>query len=350
MTERLTYIPVEGQGMTEEMSQEVIERKVKKSEEWKHFTPEFVNVNSANIDVNVMLKQAGIIRRNYEDSKLSQVEAVVKFKETLPISIAGIGDLHLGSYFCNVKEVKRKFEEIKNTPNMYVVLMSNLIDNAMPSQFPSNMLVNNLTPDKQVLVMRKMLEELNEKGKILGAVTSPCHEGWTWKHTGQDINALLFRFEGRKFPVLQNGGRLTIKFPKQEYVGFLYHQVGPFESNFNRTHALKQLNRLGNLMEADFSFGGHRHVAASETSWEGNGERRKLVAYIRTGSEKGTDSLHDDWSVGKYGRTGEPTGPMVHLLGHKRGIMTNTDFDMGVLCHQTLYVSESIRQDKKVVK
>jgi hypothetical protein len=342
--ERLTYIPVEAQGMTEEMAQEVSQRSSKK--DWEHYTPEFVKENSKGIDVNVLLKQAGIVSRNYEDQKLSQVEGTVKLKGSLPIAVVGMGDLHVGSVFSNLKEIQRKFKEIENTPNMYCVLMSNLIENAIPSQFPSNMLNASLTPDKQVFVMRKIIEDLNSKGKILGAVTSPCHEGWTWKHTGQDINQLLFGFEGRNFPVLQNGGKLTIKFDKQKYSGYLYHQVGPFESNFNKTHALKQLNRLNNMMDADFMFGAHRHVASTEVVYEGNGKDRKLTAYIRTGCEKGTGTQHDDWTVGKYGRTGEPSGSMVHLLGHKFGMMTNTEFDMGVLCHQNLYIGEIVRREK----
>jgi hypothetical protein len=344
--ERNTYIPVEALGLTEETSQEVKQR-TQKTGEWEHYTPEFVRDKSKEIDVNDFIKQAGIVARNFENSRLSQVEGTIKLKGDLPISIVGMGDLHIGSVSCNLKEVQRKFKEIEDTPNMYCVLMSNLIENAIPSQFPSNMLNANLTPDKQVLVMRNIVESLNAKGKILGAVTSPCHEGWTWKHTGQDINTLIYGFKERNFPVLQNGGKLTIKFDKQKYTGYLYHQVGPFDSNFNKTHALKQLNRLNLRMNADFIFGAHRHVASSEVVYEGTGVDRRLTAYIRTGSEKGTGNIHDDFAVGKLGKTGEPTGSMLHLMGNKFGMMTNTDFDMGVLCHQNLYIGEIIKRENK---
>lgn len=343
--ERYTYIPNEALGITNEM-EEAKEARASKVGEWEHYTPEFVKDNAKTVDTKALLKQADIVSRNYESFKLSQAEATIKLKGSLPIAIVGLGDLHLGSIFSNTKEIQRKFKEIEETPNMYVVLMSNLIDNAIPSQFPSNMLNNSLNPDKQILVMRSMIESLNKKGKVLGAVTSPCHEGWSWKHAGQDINELLFNFEDRNFPVLQNGGKLTIKFDKQKYTGYLFHQVGPFESNFNKTHALKQLNRLTEGMSGDFLFGAHRHVNSTETTWEGNGKDRKVVAYLRTGCEKGTGNLHDDFSVGRYGRTGEPSGPVLHLLGDKRGIMTNADFDMGVLCHQNLYVGEIVKREK----
>src|SRR3972149_4295757 len=113
------------------------------------------------------------------------------------------------------------------------------------------MLNNSIPPDQQVIRMRAIMQDLNSKGKVLAVVSNPCHEGWTWKHTGQDINAMIFGFEGRRFPVLDNGSILKVAIGKGDnYVTYniaLYHQVGPFESNFNETHALRQMNRL-NLM------------------------------------------------------------------------------------------------------
>jgi len=186
MSERMTYIPVEATGMTEEMAQEVeLNRSCKSGKkDWDHFTPEFVGVHAQDVSVGDLLRQAQEVRVNYEKGRLEQNDGIVKFSKDAPISIAFLGDLHFGSVFAENDEIVRKFNEVRDTPNMYCVFMSNLIDNAIPSQFPSNMLNNSLNPDKQVLGMRKMIEELNTKGKVLGAVTSPCHEGWTWKHTG----------------------------------------------------------------------------------------------------------------------------------------------------------------------
>lgn len=344
MGERMTYIPVEAQGMSEELSQEIELSKNQGKKDWEHFTPEFVDTHIQDFNLNDALKQVIEVRHNYEKAKLEQNEGEIKFKSDLPISIAFMGDLHLGSVFSDTKEIVRKFKEIKETPNMYVVFMSNLIENAIPSQFPSNMLNATLTPDKQVFAMRQMIQELDEKGKVLGAVTSPCHEGWTWKHTGQDINQLIFGYEGRKFPILENGGKLLLKFPKVKYQGNLYHQTGPFESQFNETHALKQQNRLQLQMKADFVVGAHRHVNAVEEVWEGYGEDKRVVAYIRTGSEKGTENLHDRFSIDRMGKSGEPSGPVLTLFGDKRRMIGNADFDTGVLCHEAVLVKSMIKK------
>jgi hypothetical protein len=349
MGERLTYIPPEARGLTEE---EDIEKNLmgklgsdKERSKWKHFTPEFVGTHVQEIKIPDLTKQINEAQRIYTEGRLSQNEGFIKIKSELPISIAFMGDLHLGSIYTSTDEVMRKIQKIKDTPNMYTVFMSNMIDNAIPSQFPVNMLANGIPPDKQVFLMRSIAEDLNKAGKVLGAVTSPCHEGWTYRHTGQDINALIYGFKNRKFPVLENGGRLHIKVGKQEYMGALYHQVGPFESNFNETHALRQLNRLNLGMEADFVVGAHRHFSAAETVYEGTGEHRKQVAYIRSGTEKGTGKLHDQFSIDRYGSTGEPTGQVLHLWGTDRRIITNLDFDTGCLAQECFYLSEMAKRE-----
>lgn len=347
MAERTHYMPVEALGMTEELAQEVEMRGASQKADWTHFTPEFVDTKVQSLNLDNLFVQEKVVRQNYMEARIGQKEGRVKFNETYPVAIAYLGDLHFGSIFSNSEEIRRKFDIIGNTPNLYAVFMSNLIDNGIPSQFPSNMLNNGITPDKQVVAMRKMIQGLNDKGKVLGAVTSPCHEGWTWKHTGQDINALLFGFEGRKFPVLENGARLHLDFPEFQYMGALYHQVGPFESNFNETHALKQLNRLRQLMQCDFVVGAHRHVGTVEMVFEGNGDHRKEVAYIRSGSEKGTGELHDQWSVGKYGATGEPSGQILRLWGNEKRMSVDLNFDTGVKNHLDGLYGELARRKSK---
>lgn len=343
-----TFIPPEGRGLTEEEDQmrRIIAQQLKRGpkSEWAHFTPDFVGTKAQEVKVDELQRQINEAQRIFLEGRISQLEGRVRIKTDLPISIVHMGDLHVGSIYTNTDEVLRKLREIKDTPNMYVIFMSNLIDNAIPSQFPSNMLANGIPPDKQVLMMRAIAEDLNRAGKVLAAITSPCHEGWTFKHTGQDLNALIFGFRGRKFPVLQNGGRLYVTVGKQTYLGALYHQVGPFESNFNETHALRQLNRLQQRMEPDWLAGAHRHVATAQVVYEGNGQDRKPVAYIRTGTEKGTAYPHDQFTVDRYGATGEPTGQTIHLWPTERRIDATCDFDTAVLAHEAFYLLELARK------
>jgi hypothetical protein len=336
------FIPKDALGISREQEEmaEIIGEQLRggPKAQWKHFTPDFVGTKVQEYKVEELAHQIDEAQRIFVEGRISQPEGSVKIRTDLPVAIVHIGDTHLGSIYTNTQEVLRKFKEIKDTPNMYCVLMSNLIDNAIPSQFPNNMLANGIPPDKQVMLMRSIAQDLNQSGKILAAVTSPCHEGWTYKHTGQDINALIFGFKNRKFPILQNGGRLNVQVGKTKYLGALYHQVGPFESNFNEAHALRQLNRLQQMMEPDWIAGAHRHFAIAEMVYEGNGENRKPVAYIRTGTEKGTKYPHDEFSVGRSGGTGEPTGQTIHLWANQKKMDATLEFDTAVLAHEAYYL------------
>jgi hypothetical protein len=342
------YIPPEAKGLTEEAEQmsRVIGEKLKvgPKSSWKHFTPQFVGTKAQEYKISELQEQMNQAAKIFVEGRIGQPEGEVRIKTTLPVSIVHLGDLHLGSVYTNTDEVLRKIKEIKDTPNMYCVFMSNLIDNGIPGKFPNNMLTNSIPPDKQVMMMRSIAEDLNKNNKVLGAVTSPCHEGWTYAVAGQDINALIFGFKGRKFPVLENGGRLHVRVGNQEYMGALYHMVGPFESNFNETHALKQMNRLKQRMEPDWVAGAHKHFAAAETVYEGNGENRKIVGYVRSGSEKGTGKIHDIWSTDRYGSTGEPTGQAVHLWGNTRRLLATLDFNDVIVAHESFYLTEMARQ------
>ena len=307
---------------------------VKPKMDWPHFTPEFVGTQVQTLDLGILESQMELSRTIYSQARIDQAEGRVSFPDG-PICIFFIGDVHFGSVFCEVERFLNEIRIIKETSGCYIVLMSNLIDNAIPSQFPSNMLNNSTPSDKQVVAMRAIIEELNEANKILGAVTSPCHEGWTWKHTGQDANALIFGFPNRKFPVLENGARLYVEVGKTTYCLGLFHQVGPFESNFNETHALRQMNRLNLLMEGDIVVGAHRHFATVQMTYEGTGKHLKTVAYIRTGTYKGIGEIHDQWTIGRYGSTGEPSAQST-ILWPERKIAVNLEFETGIELYKKL--------------
>ena len=323
---KLLYIP-----------EEAIEKPVIKPKlDWEHFKPEFVGTQVQTLDLTMLEEQIRLAQILYREGRLGQTSGEVVFKTNHPICIFFLGDVHYGSVFTDHERFHREIQMIKETPGCYIVWMSNLIDNAIPSQFPSNMLNNLMPPDRQVVAMRKVMEELNAANKILGAVTSPCHEGWTWKHTGQDVNSLIFGFPERQFPVMDNGSKLMVKVGDIEYCVAIFHQVGPFESNFNETHALRQMNRLNLLMEGDVVVGAHRHFAAAQLVYEGVGESIKPVAYLRTGTYKGIGKDPDQFSVGRYGATGEPSGQSVILWNNKKGIAVNLEFELGLELYKSL--------------
>lgn len=339
------YIPPEGKGMTieqEEMASKIVGN-LKKDEpfaKWQHFTPDFVDTKSAEVDPNKLIQEQEIQRRIRLENKLGQESADVNINTDLPVSIVHIGDTHIGSVFTNMSEVLRKVKKVINTPNTYVAFMGNIVDNAIPSQYPDNMLNNTFPPEQQVPLAQSIIKRLDDEGKIIVAVESPCHEGWSYKKAGQDVNRLIYGYKGRKFPVLTNGGDLNLKIGEQEYKGRLYHQTGPFESNFNKTHSLKQLARLDERQKPDWVAGAHRHVAATENVYEGRGKGRRQTVYLRSGCEKGTGDLPDTYIQSRRGVSGEPTGQTIHLFPNKRKILSTLDFDDAMEAHEAYYLYE----------
>jgi len=120
----------------------------------------------------------------------------------------------------------------------------------------------------------------------------------------------------------------------------LYHMCGPFESNFNETHALRQMNRLNLGMEADIVVGAHKHNATAQMVYEKAGKHRKPVTYIRSGTCKGIGKIHDQWAVGRYGVGGEPTGQSVILWPRKKRMEAHLEFETAMLAHQSHYLYE----------
>jgi hypothetical protein len=349
MTKDGRYVPPEFYGLSDEEAMGLYNEGVDYGH-WEHFTPEFVGTKAQQVDLAEIQAHVGQAAEIYEGGRIDQPEAMVQFQNHLPVTIFYLGDVHYGSIYTDHELFLSHIRRIAECPNAFVVFMSNLIDNAIPSQFPANMLANGIPPDKQVAIMRRIVEDLDARGKVLGAVTSRCHEGWTYKHTGQDINALIFGYPGRRFPILENGGRLYLDFPigeiedprfgipvegRRRLLCALYHGVGPFESYFSKGHALRQMNRLRLGMEGDILVGAHKHVSAAEVTYEGCGfGHSKQVAYIRSGTYKGIGRIHDKFTIENFGTTGEQGGQSVTILPQIGALDAHLDFNMGILAQE----------------
>lgn len=328
------FIMPESLGGTQEEDQERILGAVRRRYPDAHVTPEFVATKVQELDINQVRAQIGQATDVYRKSRIAQARSRVVINTDEPVTAVFQGDVHYGHVATDHDQFHAQVDTITGTRGLYAIWMSNMIDNAIPAQFPNNMLENVITPDKQVTVMRKVAEGMNAEGKLLATITSPCHEGWAFKHAGQDVNVLIYGFPTRKFPVLENGGQLDVQVGQENYRFALYHQGGPFNSNFNKTHVGKQLNRLQEQMKPDVVANAHNHVAAVEKTFEGKGDERRPVCYIRTGTMKGIGDVPDNFIVGRRGASGEPTGQSVTLFPNEHIVEPHLTFEEGVRSHE----------------
>jgi hypothetical protein len=311
-------------------------------QKWEHFTPEFLDTQTSDHEAIVDTIEAMNARRNlYASEKIGQLEAHVKLDSSMPITIFHIGDIHWGSIYTNNELWDYHRNKILETPGAYVLLYHNLVDNGIPAKFPSNTLANGVPPESQFRVMQTWLKELNDAGKILGAIDGDCHEGWSSQVAGVSVGKLLYGFEGRKFPLLENGGILYLGIGEQTYGIGMWHKQGPFNSRFNPEHALRQNRRLNHESKTDIEVGAHYHNAVASASWEGSKNDIKQVNWIRVGTYKGVPSfvgeepnfITDKWAIDKFGTSGNPPAPSTTFWNNKHRFDSSLDFDTGLEKH-----------------
>jgi len=312
---------------------------------WAHFTPNFVDTKSVKLDLEQVIANMEGRRQTYRDGVISQREATVELDCKLPFSVVFMGDVHWGSVFTDHEQFLYDIELIETTPNMYIVFLHNLVDNAIPSKYPDNMLTNSMPPQDQFPSMQAILKRLDSKGKILAAIEADCHEGWTWAKVGVSAASLLYGYEGRTYPVLLNGSLLTVKLPDDiSYTLGLWHKQGPFNSNFNKSHALQQLQRMYHRGIADVEAGGHNHVAEAMMTWYGNMPSNLTPAcYVRCGSYKGLGEIPDRFPLDRRGVSGEPPGSTVLFYPDHKEMDVSLILETAVKKHMALYVSEYLR-------
>lgn len=105
------------------------------------------------------------------------------------IKILALSDFHIGDSLCNLKLIKQVLEEVKNSPNTFVILNGDLINNATKNSV-SNIYNENLTPMESIVLLCDLLGGI--KDKIL-CLTNGNHELRSMKDDGIDIVRLVAR-------------------------------------------------------------------------------------------------------------------------------------------------------------
>ena len=128
----------------------------------EHVTPEYIDTKVSECDLEEV-REAIDGRLQLRDSHmLAQAEAAVDLSGEASPLIVLLGDVHYGSGDSDYDLFHSHIDLISNSPNVYTILMSNMIDNAIPAQYPDGMLQNVIPPEQQVAAMRKIVAVLRE--------------------------------------------------------------------------------------------------------------------------------------------------------------------------------------------
>ena len=164
----------------------------------------------------------------------------INLEENNNIQIYVLSDMHIGDSNADLPTLKKIIEHIKNTPNMYVILLGDILNTALKTS-KSDIYSETLN----VMEAQKLALELlfPIKDKIL-AMTPGNHENRFWKEVGVDLALWLAEKLGVQDRYRNNNIALTIQFGSDV-------NGNPFRLNiFGQHGAYGGGRRLGAAMNA----------------------------------------------------------------------------------------------------
>ena len=164
----------------------------------------------------------------------------INLEEDNNIQIYVLSDMHIGDANADLPTLKKIIEHIRNTPNMYVILLGDILNTALKTS-KSDIYSETLN----VMEAQKLALELllPIKDKIL-AMTPGNHENRVWKEVGVDLSLWLAEKLSVQDRYRNNNIALTIQFGSDV-------NGNPFRLNiFGQHGAYGGGRRLGAAMNA----------------------------------------------------------------------------------------------------
>lgn len=227
-----------------------------------------------------------------EKDSVGREEVTVGVKHNNPIEVICISDMHIGSLATNNESVLRLVDYVSSHENVGVVLLGDEIEGIKAEYMDTNRTPLDL--QQQIDLLRMIcLEPLAQQGKILAMVSGYWgHPGWAQDST--TINIWNTMTTGLEVPILQNGGKLNIRFANGHTQSIRIRHNPPGASKVDPVSGLRQAElALSESARTDGSMSGHIHrMAVAQELYFG---AKSAVYYISAGTEKGstTGGVHD---------------------------------------------------------
>ena len=175
-------------------------------------------------------------------------------KETTPVNLFTLGDLHIGHKACDLDRIKSTINLIAKMPNARVILMGDIIDAGLRTSIGGGTFDNDFPPQEQFDLAVELLMPI--KNKIYG-IHSGNHSRRIYNNTSLEIDKLLGQRLGVKH--LGSNAYHKIMIGKQNYI--IYSTHGSSGASLQHTK-LKAVMDLANYVEADIFLYGHNHELA----------------------------------------------------------------------------------------
>lgn len=307
------------------------EYNTRKSSEWTlHYLANIKNVVDIKVDNHnskIVKKQGVSVRKSldymFEDliARQEEIQFVSKEKSVYlesdcPIGIIFLEDMHIGSHGVDYKAVKKIMELLEDTPNLFLALGGDLIDNFIAAKMLKEIEDREIEVIEQIDMVDQIIERIQHK--VLWMVRGN-HELRTLKAALTDPTETMAK--KHNLINLGPGGQISLWVNNVEYKVFHRHRARG-QGAANRFNAHKRIieERCG---EMDVVVLGHHHEAGVSTI----NRLGKTIVAINCPTFKFEDKFSDE--IGCF-YTGLKI-PMVILQHDRKSLLTLTDmFDGGL--------------------
>jgi len=204
-----------------------------------------------------------------KDSK-TQDHAQWSIETDSPIYVMAFGDQQIGSWGTDYEAFERITEEIKNTPNLYVILTGDMLQMAVKMRSVVEVMDNVIPPKQQFLILEAWLQEI--KHKVICAV-------WCNHVTMREENVLGWSPTAKLLAdnvIYHNHiGHIDINVNDQCYKVAVSHFFQG-RSMYNPTHAPMRYLRM-NAHDRDIAIQGDFHVPGIQRYTEGGKDKLAVV-------------------------------------------------------------------------
>lgn len=171
------------------------------------------------------------------------------------ISILPISDIHMGAKYCDEKQFDRFVEFISSSPNIYTVLMGDLMESATRTSVGLGMYDEKYSLTEQKRVLHEKLKPLADNGKILGAVTGNHEMRPQYFNNNNPMQELCY-YMGVPELYLGYQGYIRLKVNDVVYDAMIFHGSGGGTTKGGKVNAASRPNQIA---EVDIYFTGHTH-------------------------------------------------------------------------------------------
>lgn len=124
------------------------------------------------------------------------------------IELHTFSDWHIGDKFCDIVDIRKQIERVRNTDNAFVILNGDLLNNATKTSV-SDCYSEQIPPMKQIEMVTELLMPI--KDKIL-MICNGNHEARTFRTDGIDLTTIIANNLGKLPVYAREGGVLFLRF------------------------------------------------------------------------------------------------------------------------------------------